>query len=234
MSSALKKYLLFFFLQSTCFAAMAQPADLKFRHLDITKGLPSDQVSSVVKDRFGYMWIGTNEGLCRYDGTSMQLFRNALNDSNSLPDNFVTSLAISKDDRLFIGTSKGVYEYSYKLNTFTRLREPNEKKPKEKIRKIFLLDSRNNLWIFESGSPLLVYNIVTHQSRSLSFYLDENELKVYSIYEGSNGHYWISCNDKFFDYNFNDNIHKTLTNPWHTAESPNSVTSFYEATDHTL
>jgi ligand-binding sensor domain-containing protein/two-component sensor histidine kinase len=234
MPSSLKKYVLIFLLLCACSKIQAQPPELKFRHLDIPDGLPSDQISAIVKDKAGYMWIATNEGLCRYDGTSIVVFRNTLSDTNTLPDNFITSLVISKDDRLFIGTSKGVYEYNYKANKFTRLTEPGEKKPGERLRKIFLLDSKNNLWIFESGLPLLVYNIVSHKTRQLDFYLNEKQLKLYSIYEGSNDHYWISCTDKFFNYDFDNNTSQTFSNPYQSAGKPNSITSFYEAPDHSL
>jgi ligand-binding sensor domain-containing protein len=234
MPSSLKKYVLIFLLLCACSTAPAQPPELKFRHLDIPNGLPSDQISAIAKDKAGYMWIATNEGLCRYDGTSIVVFRNILSDTNSLPDNFITSLVISKDDRLFIGTSKGVYEYKYTVNKFTRLSEPDEKKPREKLRKIFLLDSKNNLWIFESGLPLLVYNIVSHKTRLLDFYLNEKQLKLFSIYEGADDHYWISCNDKFFDYDFNADSFKAFSNPYQSVGRPNSITSFYEAPDHSL
>src|SRR5450432_876739 len=105
MHSHFKRYAVMILLMTSCIVAKTQPVDLKFRHLDMSSGLPGNQVSAIVKDNFGYMWIGTNEGLCRYDGNSMYVFRNKPGDSSSLPDNFISSLAIAKDNSLFIGTS---------------------------------------------------------------------------------------------------------------------------------
>ncbi len=221
-------------LMMSCIAGMTQPADLKFHHLDMSTGLPGNQVSAIVKDGLGYMWIGTNEGLCRYDGSSMYVFRNKPGDSTSLPDNFISSLAMAKDNRLFIGTSRGVFEYNYKKNAFTRLREPGETKPTERLRKIFLLDSKDNLWIYQSGKPLLLYNINSHQTRELNFYRDEQELKIFAIYEGRNGYYWISCSGKFFDYDIHTGTYKKFGNLLQNKTDLNSITSFLENDDHSI
>ncbi len=234
MNTFFKRYVSLFLLMMPCVAGISQPADLKFHHLNMSSGLPGNQVSAVVKDGFGYMWIGTNEGLCRYDGSSMFVFRNKPGDTTSLPDNFISSLALTKNNRLFIGTSRGVFEYSYKKNAFSRLNEPGETKPTERLRKIFLLDSRDNLWIYESGKPLLLYNINSGKSRELNFYREEKELKMLAVYEARGGHYWISCSGKFFNYDINNDTYRKFSNFFLAGADPNSITSFFENDDRSI
>lgn len=72
-------------------------------HLDI-KGLPAAAIRCLQKDREGALWIGTENGLCRYDGTNVDVYRNIPGDSTSLPgNNFVHDLMM--DDRGMIWVS---------------------------------------------------------------------------------------------------------------------------------
>jgi len=72
-------------------------------HLDI-KGLPVAPITCLQKDRYGALWIGTENGLCRYDGVNVDVYRNIPGDSTSLPgNNFVKDMVM--DDRGMIWVS---------------------------------------------------------------------------------------------------------------------------------
>src|SRR5690348_12290967 len=67
------------------------------------QGLAQHTVHAFFQDRTGYIWIGTQGGLHKYDGYTYQLFRHVAGDSDSLPDSFVTALAQDGDGRLWVG-----------------------------------------------------------------------------------------------------------------------------------
>ncbi len=61
----------------------------RFSHRD---GLPDNRVWCIAQDGAGFMWFGTHDGLCRYDGFAAEVFRNIPGDSLSLSDNFINSI----------------------------------------------------------------------------------------------------------------------------------------------
>ena len=89
--------------------------------IDMDDGLPSNFVSAIAKDGMGFMWFGTDEGLCRWDGIHAKVFTHDDADSNSIPSNFIETDALLWDDeqnKLLIGTSYGLSVYDPKSGNF--------------------------------------------------------------------------------------------------------------------
>jgi signal transduction histidine kinase/ligand-binding sensor domain-containing protein/CheY-like chemotaxis protein len=86
-------------------AAMAgvPPAPPRFATLGVADGLPSSVVNQIAQDRDGFIWIGTRDGLARYDGIGFEVFRNRLGDPGSLSANDVTALLVDSQGRLWCG-----------------------------------------------------------------------------------------------------------------------------------
>lgn len=82
-------------------------ASVPFALLNKTSGLPHDLVATLVQDHDGFVWIGTQGGLARYDGYRMRIFKHVAGDPNSLPGNYVRHLAIDDRNRLWVGTVGG-------------------------------------------------------------------------------------------------------------------------------
>ncbi len=72
------------------------------------QGLPQDTIRAITQTRDGYLWLGTTEGLARFDGYDFQIFTN---DDGSLPANTVISLYPGPDGSLWIGTTSGLVRY---------------------------------------------------------------------------------------------------------------------------
>ncbi len=85
--------------------ASAQSFD--FKNFDSDVGLPQNFVYALAQDKDGYIWIGTGEGLARYDGSEFKSF--SVNDS--LASDFVNSLFVDKDSILWIGHNNGTISY---------------------------------------------------------------------------------------------------------------------------
>lgn len=79
------------------------PATPSFRRYGVADGLPSADVYSVTQDHTGYLWIGTNAGLVRYDGRSFHVFRHDPKQAASLPANDASALLIDRDGHLWVG-----------------------------------------------------------------------------------------------------------------------------------
>ncbi len=85
--------------------AQLRPANLsQFTEKD---GVPGSKVSSVLVDKFGYIWVGTINGLARYDGYEFKRFYSNPNDSSSIKGLVVSSLFEDRKGQIWIGTSPG-------------------------------------------------------------------------------------------------------------------------------
>ncbi|QWF18296.1 hybrid sensor histidine kinase/response regulator [Lysobacter capsici] len=72
------------------------------RQLTVADGLPSNTISRIAEDRFGYLWIATSEGLARYDGISYQVWRR----EQGLRDNYLWAVHVDAHNRVWIGTGQ--------------------------------------------------------------------------------------------------------------------------------
>jgi ligand-binding sensor domain-containing protein len=93
---------------------------IQFSHLTTGNGLLQSHITCILQDRRGLIWLGTRNGLYRYNGYDFQPFLRSINDSTSLPDNFIRSLCQDRQGRIWIGTDKGVCRYRTESNDFLR------------------------------------------------------------------------------------------------------------------
>jgi ligand-binding sensor domain-containing protein/signal transduction histidine kinase len=98
--------------------AYGQQNLLQFKHLTTDDGLSSSTVMSVVQDYKGFMWFGTDDGLNRYDGNKIVVYRNNPSDSNSLIENHIHTIFEDREKNLLIGTRDGLVLYDRKLDRF--------------------------------------------------------------------------------------------------------------------
>ena len=81
------------------------------------RGLPQDTIRAITQTKDGYLWLGTDEGLARFDGYEFVVFNKS---NGNLPDNSITALAAANDGGLWIGTANGLTQYhDGRFQTFT-------------------------------------------------------------------------------------------------------------------
>ena len=80
------------------------PETPRLRQLTVGDGLPSNMVHALAEDRSGHLWIGTGDGLARYDGVGFRVWR----EEDGLPTNEIIDLYVDNDDRLWIATTNGL------------------------------------------------------------------------------------------------------------------------------
>ena len=94
------------------------PPKLKFNSIRVEDGLPNNIINSIVQDSIGFIWIGTNDGLCRYDGENFKIFSQSLKNKNSLSNNFIQSLYVDSNGDLWVMTDQGLNKYDIKKELF--------------------------------------------------------------------------------------------------------------------
>lgn len=105
-----------------CLTAAANPmSDYRMRFINVTDGLPDNNVQHVVQDSRGYIWIATHNGLARYDAFGMEVFRSNIRSGQVLTHNTVNSLCEDSLGRMWIGTSSGLNMYDLRKDEMHRL-----------------------------------------------------------------------------------------------------------------
>ncbi len=89
-----------------------------FEHLTKKDGLSQGTVNCILKDSRGFMWFGTNDGLNKYDGSTIEIFRHKTNDRGSLSNNLILSIVEDGNERLWISSFDGTLQY-FDLNNST-------------------------------------------------------------------------------------------------------------------
>ncbi len=89
---------------------------IKTTLLDQTMGLSGNAVNCITQDRYGFMWIGTDEGLNKYDGFEIEIYRHTQNDSNSINSNQILALQADSEGKIWIGTHRGLNYYDPQLD----------------------------------------------------------------------------------------------------------------------
>ncbi len=153
-----------FVLMVVCFAfvhkvAKAQLQQTMFKTFDISKGLSNNSISVFLRDTTGFLWIGTVDGLNRYDGYSFKVYKSKSNNPNSISRNSITQLAQDYNGNIWIGAG----EYLNILNPVTEKIDHvdtifNGKLPYiTETRWVLLADSLNHYWYLSSKQGVYKY-----------------------------------------------------------------------------
>ncbi|MBV6441855.1 MAG: hypothetical protein DYG98_23410 [Haliscomenobacteraceae bacterium CHB4] len=89
-------------------ASVNKPANACFLHYTTSQGLSSDYIKAIVKDNQGFLWVGTVNGLNRFDGRFFKIFRHDPKNKNSIPHNQILGITKAPDGALWIATLGGL------------------------------------------------------------------------------------------------------------------------------
>jgi signal transduction histidine kinase/ligand-binding sensor domain-containing protein/DNA-binding response OmpR family regulator len=95
----------------------AQSRRMQFQHLTIEDGLPQNMIECMLQDKQGFMWFGTWNGLCRYDGYGFETFEEE-GKTQSLDNTFIYALEEDAYGNIWVGTRQGLSAYIYDRDVF--------------------------------------------------------------------------------------------------------------------
>jgi hypothetical protein len=119
-----KSFTHFFLVVSAIFSSIILPAQpvnkpyFHFKTFTINDGLISNNGTHVFKDSRGFLWIGTDRGLQRFNGSTFLSFRHLNSDTNSILNENITSITEDSKHNIWIATIGGVAKFNYQNGKF--------------------------------------------------------------------------------------------------------------------
>lgn len=166
--------------------------NLFFRDIKLKDGLPSNTITSITQDSLGFMWIATNDGICKYDGLNFRIFRYEPNSNNSIYDNDIRKNFIDSRGDLWIVSSAGVDNINLKSNTITKYTKGKGYENTNDASPIDITgtsDSTIILGFYDSGVGIKTansnsFNIINDKSPA-PLKLSSNKTRALSLYNDS-------------------------------------------------
>jgi ligand-binding sensor domain-containing protein/signal transduction histidine kinase/DNA-binding response OmpR family regulator len=188
---------LLFFLSNFIFA---QTSNVKFINYGSNDGLSQNTVSCTFQDKKGLIWLGTMDGLNKYDGYKFTIYKKDAGDPNSLSSNDIKCIAEDADGKLWLATWEGgVNVFDPKSNQFTHYREGVRSSATGTISSDYIecifVDSDNNVWIGTASDGLDYYD--AKKRRFFHYSATGNQPggltgnNISHIYEDKNKNIWI-------------------------------------------
>jgi len=176
-------------------AAMPAAADItrpiRFEHLSLDEGLSQVGVMDVLQDRRGYIWLATEDGLNRYDGTSFKVYRHDAADLETLPDSFIWDAEEDTSGSVWVATRGGLARWDRGTDRMTRQATPG-------VRNIRVLRHQargNALWIGTRESGLLRLDVATGRierfTRDAANPASLVDDRVFALHVDGNDRLWV-------------------------------------------
>jgi PAS domain S-box-containing protein len=200
----------------------AQSENILFKHLTARDGLSQNLVTDFCQDKFGFIWIGTDDGLNRYDGYNFLTYKHNPKDTSSIDHSSIRALLVDSKGNLWIGTANGLNLYDRQNDRFIHI----SKFPKNITIKSIAEDEQHNLWVgsypylyyynTRTGSAIVYLNTKKRSQNVIGYDLIEK------IFIDSKKNVWIGTNDGLKLY---DKKTDSFIKYYHDENNPQSIQS---------
>jgi signal transduction histidine kinase/ligand-binding sensor domain-containing protein/DNA-binding response OmpR family regulator len=150
--------------------------------LNDEQGLSNNTVRSIFQDHNGFIWLGTFDGLNRYDGYNCKVYRHKLNDAHSLVHNFISSITEDSLHNIWIGTRQGVSRLSPLWDIFNSVYlRGNKSQPLKAVVKAVRADRSNNIFLATEDMGLLLCAQGALEAEAVPLVADGHIINSYAV-----------------------------------------------------
>jgi len=178
----------------TLASSIAQPEDFITRHYTMKDGLSTEYVFCVFQDSQGFLWMGTQGGLNKFDGYQFTTYRENASDPNSLSNNYIHSLWEDKQQRLWIGTITGLDIFDLKTEKFHHFLPDSLASSEESGINVYNIKERKDgkVWVCTNQGVYLVDPRTLSTKRTIYSPFEEGGNAFRDIAEARDGSLWAA------------------------------------------
>ncbi|MER0438727.1 two-component regulator propeller domain-containing protein [Emticicia sp. W12TSBA100-4] len=213
-------FLIFYFI-FCLHSSWAQNQKFSFTRISTNEGLSQSHVSAILKDKQGFMWFATEEGLNKYDGYRFTTYKHSHTDHSTLNDNYIYDILEDNQGNLWVATASGLDKFDRATDSFFHFFGENTKLS---IRDIFQ-DSKHRIWLgtttglYLLNVPKGTFTLFQHQVNQ------PNSLSsdfIFQLGEDKFGNLWVGTRNGLNKYNFEK---KQFTQFFNDPKNPKTIGS---------
>ena len=177
-------------------APLSTDADWSIERISIKDGLSQRSVGALVSDQQGYLWIGTEDGLNRYDGYEFKTFKYISGDPKSISSSWINCILIDSLDNLWIGTNDGLNYFDKKTELFHRYYHTgtNTSSLSDNFITSLSLDRKGRLWVgTQNGLNCLSKDHSVYERTPYSASVSDKT--IYGLLTDSRDRLWVGRNN---------------------------------------
>ncbi|CAN5661733.1 hypothetical protein BH11BAC3_BH11BAC3_20750 [soil metagenome] len=177
----------------------AQSIIPRFENLGVNDGLPHSSVYSITQDKKGFMWFGTADGLCRYDGKILKTFKYAAQYKNDVVNNFIRGKILEdKAGSIWYCNESGIYKWDHIKELVVRVKTFDKTAYKSGGFQSVYLDTENCMWLFNICYGLFSFNISTQEMKAYPFpyKIDLSDIILRCVTTDDTGNIWLRIGNK--------------------------------------
>jgi len=167
-----------------------------FRHYKAEDGLTSNTVSCIIQDRNGFIWIGTEGCLNRFDGHTFKEFSNTKEGKVTLWSSYITSLLEVKNGDIWIGADDGIYIYHPRTEEIVRFRVKADNVGITSYIYNMVEDASGNVWAATYGQGVFRYHSKTNKLEQYRIIVNGTSSKTYDnvnfVYVDHSNQVWVA------------------------------------------
>ena len=170
---------------------------VKFENISIDQGLSNENVTSIFQDSKGYMWIGTKDGLNRYDGESIKIYNCTAKSENSLSSTYINDIEEDDYGNIWIATDYGLDFLNIDTDTIIRMKDVKNKYDLGNLEITSILKSSHNEDIVWVGTENGLMKFDTKNKNIEAFYHEKNNSdsltssSITCLEEDENSNIWV-------------------------------------------
>jgi ligand-binding sensor domain-containing protein/serine phosphatase RsbU (regulator of sigma subunit) len=176
--------------------------NIKFKRLSIEEGLSAVTVNTIYQDSQDFIWIGTQDGLNRYDGYHFKVFKNDPFNPKSISSNDVISILEDKSDIYFGSNGGGLSIYNKYTESFTNYRTSLNASSISNNNVRDIINLNDNELLISTANGINIFNKTSKTFKQIFYKNSEQEISFTKFFKDSYGNIWVgSDKDYIFEYN---------------------------------
>lgn len=199
--------------------------DISLRQLTTEDGMPENTGQTILQDREGFVWIGTQNGLAKYDGLNFKVYKHDAADTTSVSNNQIEDLVQDEAGYIWVATRNGLNRFDPVQERFTRFFPDQKGDAGRNWFRSVQPDHQGNLWAISYHG---LYHIKTTDHGPIDFYgfPNQNTRYIGDIAIAKDGKIWVSANDSLYNI---QNGHLQFN-----ARLPLNIISILDQNEHLL